>query len=101
MPKISDSSGVKIDLKENKNATLWRRVAAPELTDLVGYTVFVRLLPRNADVIAVTEVTVDTNTFEFEFDTAILEHAKTDYVVGWTDPTGKTEVLMYGQVVLV
>lgn len=100
MPKISDSSGVKIDLKENVNATLWRRVAATDLTDLVGYTVFVRLLPRHADPIEVVDVTVVDNTFEFEFDTTGMA-AKTDYVAGWTDPAGRIEVVMYGQVVLV
>lgn len=100
MSKISDSSGVKIDLKENKNATLWRRVTADDLTDLVGYLVFVRLMPRNADVIEVVHVTINDNIIEFEFDTTGLA-PKTDYVVGWTDPTGKVEVLLYGQVVLV
>lgn len=104
MPKVSDSAGANIDLRENKNATLWRRFTADELPDeltaLDGYVPFFRLEPRGVEPIAVLDITVINNTIEFEFDTTGLP-AKCPYVFGWVDPTGKTEVLMYGFVVLV
>jgi len=105
MPKISDSSGAYVDLKENKNATLWRRFVADELDDvpeaLDGYVPFFRLEPRGADPIEVLALTVVNRTIEFEFDTVLVPGNKCPYVFGWTDPTGKVEVLMYGQVILV
>ena len=105
MAKISDSSGAKVDLKENKNATLWRRFSnfegipdAPGAFD--GYVMFFRLLPRGADPVEVTNITVVNNTVEVEFDTTDVPN-RCDYVFGWTDPSGKIEVIQYGMVLIV
>lgn len=99
MPKIDDSSGAYIDLKENRGATLWRGVVANDIPDLAGYTCFVRLKPRNEPVIDIVP-TVVLNDIQFSFDTLDLPN-KCAYEVGWTDPTGKIEVIMYGLVILV
>jgi hypothetical protein len=100
MANISDSSGAKVDLKENKNATLWRRLTIDELTDLIGYSVFVKLQPRNAEEIDVTNISVVSNIIEFQFETNNLPR-QCPYVVGWTDPNARVEILMFGNVVLV
>ena len=100
MAKIDDSSGANVDLKENRGATIWRRLTANDLTDLTGYTVFARLMPRGADPIEITDVLVSTNVIEFQFDTTTVPN-RCAYEVGWIDPLGKTEVLIYGQVLLV
>ena len=79
---------------------MWRRFSADELTDLVGYTPFFRLLPRGADPIEIGGLIVSGKTIEFQFDTTNVPN-RCDYVFGWTDPTSKIEVLMYGKVLLV
>lgn len=110
MPKVSDSSGEYLDLKENRNATLWRRVTADELPDLTGYVPFMRLLPRGADPIEIaisTFVAAPTPPekpyFEFEFETVpeMIAGNKCAYVAGWTAPDSRIEIVMYGNVVLV
>lgn len=105
MAKISDSSGANVDLKENKNSTLWRRFIADELpaesTALDGYVPFFRLEPRGADPIEITNITVVDNTIEFQFETIDVPGNKCAYVFGWIDPSAKVETLMYGQVILV
>lgn len=96
---VSDSAGTMVVLRENRGATLWRRLTNTDVPDLIGYVPFFTLNPRGPAPVAI-ECTVTDNYFEFYVETAALKD-RTEYRCGWVDPADNTQVLFYGELILV
>jgi hypothetical protein len=104
---VSHSEGTYVVLKENRGATLWRRVEndAIELLETWDIIPFFTLDPRGAtpvDVVCTLQASpIDGGLpahFEFSF-TVPTDGRRLEYQCGWIDLAGNREVLCYGEVV--
>lgn len=107
---VSHSEGTYVVLKENRGATLWRRVentsiGQPDQPTSWEITPFFILDPRGATPVDVTctlqaEPVVDGLPAHFEFSLTVpTDGRRLEYQCGWVDTAGNREVSFYGEIV--
>lgn len=95
---IQDSTGSRVTLKENRNATLYRHVAAED-DEGVPLDFSVNIPFATFDGVPVT-CTVVSDGFYFTVDCSTLR-TQVPFEIGWVDTLGRRDVRIYGDLVLV
>lgn len=98
---VSQSQGTQVILKENRGATLWRRVTNSDVVppDVWDVEPFMTLDPQGPQPQLVVCTKTD-NYFEFSIDTTGMR-PRTAYSLGWVDTAGNVEVIAYGEILVV
>lgn len=106
---VSHSEGTYVVLRENRGATLWRRlendaIGQPDQPDTWDITPFFTLNPRGPtpeDVpCTLVAAPVGETPAYFEFSLTVpMSGNRIEYQCGWIDAAGNREVAFYGEIV--
>jgi hypothetical protein len=106
---ISHSEGTYVVLKENRGATLWRRVSndavvSPDTWDVTPFFVLDPRGPTPIEVVCTLQAEdlrpTDGLPSHFEFSLEVpTDGRRLEYQCGWIDTAGNREVAFYGEIV--
>lgn len=98
MQTLLDSTGIRLDMRENRGATLLHQFTANFLSDFDGYTITAKI--GNDPEYALVP---DGNSFTFTIASGITATmpSPTRYEIAITNPAGERNVEFYGRIELV